>query len=144
MQQDIADFVKGCATCQSTKPRTNQPKPPLYPITTTLNALSFKTSVMDFNTKMPKSEEHNTILTITDQACFKATLFLSCKEQINAEGVVALYTQRVFSHFGIPRKVISNRDTCFTARFTKELCQILQIQQNINNIYHPQTDGQSE
>src|SRR6266576_7154600 len=30
------------------------------------------------------------------------------------------------------------------ARFTKELCQILQIQQNISSAYHPQTDGQSE
>ena len=32
----------------------------------------------------------------------------------------------------------------FTAKFTKELCQILQIQQNISTAYHLQTDGQSE
>ena len=144
MQQDVADFIKGCATCQSTKSRTTQPKPPLYPITTEPDTLPFETIAMDFITKLPKSEGHDMILTITDQACLKATLFLPCKEQIDAEGVAALYAQKVFPHFGIPQKVISNRDTRFMARFTKELCWILQIQQNISTTYHPQTDGQSE
>ena len=33
LRTDVQDYVKGCATCQSTKPRTTQPKPPLHPIT---------------------------------------------------------------------------------------------------------------
>ncbi len=144
MWQDVADFVKGCATCQSTKSRTTQPKPPLYPITTEPDALPFETITMDFITKLPESKGYDTILTITDQACLKAALFLPCKEEINVEGVAALYAQKVFPHFSIPRKVISDRDTCFTARFTRELCWMLQIQQNISSAYHPQMDGQSE
>src|SRR6266566_2358688 len=82
MRRDVADFVKGCATCQSTKPRTTQPKPPLYPITTEPNALPFETITLDFITKLPKSEGNNTILTITDQACSKAAFFIPCKETI--------------------------------------------------------------
>ena len=82
---------------------------------------------MDFITKLPKSEGHDTILTITNQACSKAALFLPCKKQINAEGVAALYAQKVFPHFSIPQKVIFDRDTHFTAKFTRELCRILQI-----------------
>ena len=140
----MADFVKGCATCQSTKPRTTQPKPPLHPITTEPDALPFETIALDFITKLPKSEGNDTILTITDQACSKATFFIPCKETIDVEGVASLYMQKVFPHYGLPRKVISDRDTHFTARFTKELCRILQIQQNISSAYHPQTDGQSE
>jgi hypothetical protein len=30
------------------------------------------------------------------------------------------------------------------AHFTKELCRILDVKQNISSAYHPQTDGQSE
>src|SRR6266705_6632829 len=108
MQQDVADFVKGCATCQLTKPRTTQPKPPLYPITTELSALPFEMIALDFITKLPESEGNDTILTITDQACSKATFFLSCKEAIDAEGVATLYAQKVFPHYSIPRKVISD------------------------------------
>ncbi len=144
MWQDVADFMKGCTTCQSTKSRTTQPKPPLYPITTEPDALPFETIAMNFITKLPESEGNDTILTITDQACSKASLFLPCKEQIDVKEVAALYTQKVFPHFGIPWKVISDRDTHFIARFTKELCRILQIQQNISSTYHLQTDGQLE
>ena len=144
MRQDVSNFVKGCATCQSTKPRTNQPKPPLYPITIEPKALPFETIALDFITKLPESEGNDTILTITDQACSKATFFIPCKEAIDAEGVANLYAQKVFPYYGVPKKVISDRDTRFTAKFTKELCRMLQIQQNISSAYHPQTDGQSE
>ena len=65
---------------------------------------------MDFITKLPSSKEYDTILTITDQVCSKAALFLPCKEQIDTEGVAALYAQRVFPHFGIPQKVITDKD----------------------------------
>jgi hypothetical protein len=99
---------------------------------------------MDFITKLPISKGNDTILTITNQGCSKATLFLPCQEKIDAEGIAKLYADRVFPHFGIPKKVITNRNTRFTAKFTNELCQILQIQQNISSAYHSQTDGQSE
>ncbi len=66
MRQDIVDFIKGCATCQSTKPRTTQPKPPLYPITAEPDTLPFETIAMDFIIKLPKSEGHDMILIITD------------------------------------------------------------------------------
>jgi hypothetical protein len=144
MHKDIKEFIKGCATCQATKPRTTQPKPPLYPISSEVKTLPFETITMDFITKLPTSKGNDTILTITNKGCLKATLFLPCQEQINMEGVSKLYADRVFPHFGIPKKVITDRDTRFTAKFTRELCQILQIKQNISSAYHPQTDGQSE
>ena len=122
MRLDTAEFVKGCATCQSTKPRTTQPKPPLYPITTKEDALPFETVAMDFITKLPTSNEYDTILSITDQGSSKAAVFLPCKEQIDALGVTRIYTKHVFPHYGIPKRVISDRDPRFTAHFAKELC----------------------
>jgi hypothetical protein len=55
-----------------------------------------------------------------------------------------LFLQKVFCHYGLPTKIISDRDPRFTSRFTKELCRLLSIQQNISTAYHPRTDGQSE
>jgi hypothetical protein len=144
MRTDVADFVKGCATCQATKPRTTQPKPPLFPIATHTDTLPFETIALDFIVKLPISHGYDSILSITDQGASKATFFLPCSEQIDAIGVAKLYAQHVFPHYGIPKRVISDRDTRFTARFTRELCRILDIKQNISTAYHPQTDGQSE
>jgi hypothetical protein len=108
--QDIKSYVQGCATCQSTKPRTNHPKPPYHPISLEHSQTPFGTITLDFITKLPTSKENDTILTITDHNCLKATLFFACKETIMAEEVAELYTKHVFPHYGIPQKVISDRD----------------------------------
>jgi transposase InsO family protein len=50
----------------------------------------------------------------------------------------------VFPYFGIPRRIISDRDPRFTAKFIAELCAILKIDQNLSTAYHPQMDGQSK
>jgi hypothetical protein len=142
--QDVKSYVQGCATCQNTKPRTNQPKPPYHPIPTEHPQTPFGTIALDFIMKLPVSEENDTILTITDHDCSKAALFFTCKETITAEQVVELYAKHVFPHYGIPRKVISDRDPRFTECFTKTLCVNLGIKQNLSTAYHPQTDRQSE
>jgi hypothetical protein len=108
------------------------------------NALPFQTIALDFITKLPISEGYDTILTITDHDCSKASLFIPCKETIDLEGIAQLFAQHVVPHYGIPRKIILDRDTRFTSNFTTELCRILGIKQNISTAYHPQTDGQSE
>jgi len=84
------------------------------------------------------------ILTITDHDVSKASIFLPCKETIDAEGVTKLYVTNIFLHYGIPLKIISDRDTRFDSKFTTNLCKILGIRQNISSAYHPQMDGQSE
>jgi hypothetical protein len=57
---------------------------------------------LDFITKLPTSQENDTILTITDYDCSKALLFFACKETITAEEVAELYAKNVFPHYGIP------------------------------------------
>jgi hypothetical protein len=126
------------------KVNTHPTKPNLSPITPVKNAMPFQTITLDFIVKLPESQGHDSILTITDHDCSKALIFIPCNETIDAIDTAALYVQWVFLHYGVPQKVISDRDPRFTAAFTKELCQMLGIKQNISMAYHPQTDGQSE
>jgi hypothetical protein len=140
----VTDYIKGCGTCQMTKVNTNPNKPPLNMITAAPNALPFQTIAMDFIVKLPVSEGYDSILTITDHDCSKAAIFIPCNETIDSIGTAKLYATHVFPHYGIPTKVISDRDTRFTSNFTTELCRILGVKQNISTAYHPQTDGQSE
>jgi Integrase zinc binding domain/Chromo (CHRromatin Organisation MOdifier) domain len=144
MHDFITEYVKGCATCQMNKVNTHPTKPPLYPITPVAEARPFQTVALDFIVKLPESNGYNTILTITDHDCSKAALFISCNETIDSEGVAKLYASHVVPHYGLPRKIISDRDPRFMSNFTTELCRILGVKQNISTAYHPQTDGQSE
>jgi hypothetical protein len=136
--------VKGCGACQATKPLTTQLKPPLYLIVLEPGAAPFETIALDFITKLPPSRGYDTILTITDHDCFKVAIFLPCNEKMDAVKVAKLYSRHIFPHYGIPKKVISNRDTCFMAKLTKELCYILDIKQNMSTAYYSQTDEQSK
>jgi hypothetical protein len=86
----------------------NPTHPPLFPITPTENACPFKTIALDFITKLPPSGGYDTILTITNMDCSKASIFLPCSETINSEGVATLYANHVVPHYGIPSKIISD------------------------------------
>ena len=99
---------------------------------------------MDWITKLPLSQGYDAVLTITDHDCSKAVLFIPCKEAMGTNELVKLYFTKVFPHYGIPKKIIFDRDPRLTSQFAKEICKELGIQQNISTAYHPQTDGQSE
>jgi hypothetical protein len=143
MKDFVTAYIKGCATCQANKINMHPTKPPPFPITPT-STLPFQTVAMDFITKLPSSNDYDTILTITDHDVSKACILIPCKETIDSMGVAALYANHVFPHYGIPLKVISDRDPHLDSTFTTHLCHLLGIKQNISTVYHPQTDGQSE
>ena len=127
MKTFVTEYIRGCATCQMNKVNTHPTDPPLSPITPEENAKPFETIAMDFITKLPPSGEYDTILTITDTDCSKASIFLPSKEAIDSEGVAQLYMTHVLPHYGIPKKIISDRDPRFTSRFGTELCRLLDI-----------------
>ena len=142
--QDVIQYVWGCTECQRHKVNTRPTKAPLAPIFPEPKANPFEVIALDFITKLPKSRKYDSILTITDHDCSKASLFIPCVEEITAEGVAKLFIQRVFRYYGLLRKIISDRDPRFTSKFARELCRLLGIKQNVSMAYHPRTDGQSE
>ena len=99
---------------------------------------------MDLITQLPKSGGKDAILTIVDHGCTRAATFLPCTTTITAEGVAQLYMEHVYRWFGLPNKIISDRDPRFTSLFAKALCKKLHIQQNMSTAFHPQTDGLSK
>ena len=106
--------------------------------------MPFKTIALDFITKLPPSQGYDSILTVTDHNCTKATVFIPCKENMTVEETAGLIIQHIFLRFGLPLKFISDRDPRFASKFTRELCKATGTTQNISTAYHPRTDGQSE
>jgi hypothetical protein len=117
MKQWIADYIKGCAICQQNKIQTHKRKTPLYKITTTEGALPFQQVAMDLITELPSHKGYNAILTIVDHGCSRAAIFLPCSTNITGPGIARLYLDNVYRWFGLPTKVISDRDPRFTSQF---------------------------
>ena len=144
LTQDIQEYVKGCAQCQQNKVNTHPQKAPVNPITPTMGALPFQTVSMDFIVKLPELAGYDSILTITDHDCTKMLITIPCRETIMAKGVAKLFLWQIFPRFGLPSKIISDRDPRFISKFMKELCRLMGITQNVSMAYHPRTNGQSE
>jgi hypothetical protein len=96
MKQWIADYVKGCATCQQNKIQTHKKKTPLYKITTTNKTLPFQQVAMDLITALPMHKGYDAILTIVDHGCSRAAIFLPCSTNITGPGMARLYLDNVY------------------------------------------------
>jgi len=140
----IADYVKGCATCQQNKILTHQRRIPLYGITVPRNTRPFQQIAMDLITGLPPKNGKDVILTIVDHGCSHAAIFLPCSTNITGPGIAQLYLEHIYKWFGLPEKMISDRDPRFTSHFGKALLTKLGVNQNLSTAFHPQTDGLSE
>ena len=144
MRDWIAEYVKGCATCQQNKPITHLRKTPLYRIPVPPEAMPFQVIALDLITQLPPCDGFDAILTIVDHGCSRAAVFIPCATSVTGEGIAELYFKNVYQWFGLPNKIISDRDPRFTSHFAKALCTQLGIDQNVSTAFHPQTDGLTE
>ena len=100
---------------------------------------------MDFITGLPKSgpQQHDSILVIVDSLT-KMAHYIPTHESVTSEGTARLYFDNIFGLHGHPDSMISNRGTQFTFCFSRSLCKLVGITQNLCTSCHPQTDGQTE
>ena len=123
---------------------THKTKTPLYPITVPQSPQPFGQIAMDLITRLPLSQGYDAILTIVDHGCTCAAIFLPCRTTITGPGVAQLYLRHLYPWFGIPDKIISDRDPRFMSHFGQSLVQELGIARNLSTAFHPQTDGLTE
>jgi hypothetical protein len=74
---------------------------------------------MDLITGLPPVKGKDAILTIVNQGCSHAAMFLPCSTTITGPGIMQLYHNHIFRWFGLSTKIISNRDPRFTSNFGK-------------------------
>jgi hypothetical protein len=67
-----------------------------------------------------------------------------CTDNITAEGAAELVFDRWVRTFGLPARIVSDRDPRFTGRFWRELWRLLDTKLDMSTGGHPQTDGKAE
>ncbi|ESK81113.1 reverse transcriptase-rnase h-integrase, partial [Moniliophthora roreri MCA 2997] len=144
MAKFIKMFVNGCAKCQESKSITNPNKPPLLPIEGEKDVLPFSKITMDLITDLPESGGYDTILVVVDHSSTKGVIFTPCNKTINAEQTATLLLNNVYKRFGLPNKIISDRDPQFATKVFQELGKQLGVKHMMSTAFHPQTDGESE
>jgi hypothetical protein len=62
----------------------------------------------------------------------------------SAQDIAHIVFTRIISRFGVPEKLISDRDPRFTGKFWRRLFELIGTKLAMSSAYHPQSDGMTE
>ena len=141
MSQDIKKFVYSCIICKQIKHPRHAPYGVLQPIP--IPDKPFEVVTMDLITDLPESQNHNAIFVIVCKLT-KYAFFIPCTTKMSEKQTAKLFFDNLVCHVGLPKQIISDRDTRWRNDFWKEVCEYMGSKRALTTAYHPQADGQTE
>jgi len=69
---------------------------------------------------------------------------LKTTTNVSSEEIAIIYSNEIWKLYGVPRKILSDREPQFVSRFMKELMKALGSKRMLSTAYHSQTNGQME
>ena len=141
MYQDVQDYVLSCDICQKVKVDRRQPRVPMtnMPITDTFDSWH-----IDFLGPLPRTKENSYahILLVVDRYSRWCEAF-PMKDQ-DAKSVAKVLFNEIFSRYGAPRVLVSDRGTQFMSRIVSALCEMFDVTRHHCSSYHPKTNSACE
>ena len=140
MTVDIHHLVENCVACAKNRMKEQKNVYPmrLFPATRPLEYVA-----MDILGPLPRTKHGmRFILVITDR-------FTKLTKTVALRTITSLAVARAFCrawvfNYGIPKILLTDNGTQFTASFFRNVCRILGIHKVFTAEYHPQTNGQAE
>ena len=145
MNSDVDAFCKSCITCQTSKLNNHAN----YGLLETLDIPNYpwETIGIDFVGPLPESKTLNgtfdMILVVIDHLTSMVHL-IPTKQTYRAKDVAEVMFDRVYKHHGMPRHIVSDRDSLFTSVFWNRLNELTGTELHMSSSFHPQTDGMTE
>jgi hypothetical protein len=142
MAGDVREYVRTCDQCQRNKPPGGRTRGLLQPLPIPTNP--WEEVSLDFITGLPRTKAgHDAILVVVDRLT-KWGYFIPTSITIDAKETARLFHDLVFARHGMPRRLVSDRDTRFTSHFWQAFFSAMGTSLAMSTSYHPQTDGQTE
>jgi len=142
MKVDIAKYVASCGICQKVKAKHQRPAGLLKP----LEILEWKWEniTMDFVVGLPRSPRGKDAIWVVVDRLTKVAHFIPMNNKNSAIDLVPLYIKEIVRLHGVPKSIVSDRDSKFVSNFWQSLHSALGTKLDMSTAFHPQTDGQSE
>jgi len=135
----VNNYINTCITCQRIKPPTKTPLGNLYPLP--IPDRCWEEVSHDLITSLPRTPRgYDAIVTLVDRLS-KRDIFAPRQGNITAEGYENIIFQQVFRHFGLPKRLISDRNLRFTTQFWQSHFDHLGTSLKISSSRCPETNG---
>lgn len=143
MNQTTERFCETCDICQKTKIDHTKKMGALRP--SHIPSRPFETVSLDLITGLPplSQEKYTVVLVIVDKLT-KFGLFIPTHDTLTQEGFAKLFVERVVHMYGMPHRIIADRDQRWATDFWKTMVALHGSKMALSSSHHPQTDGQTE
>lgn len=140
MLGDVQKVISKCVTCHMAK---SSFKPGAYTPLPTPNGPWMDVS-MDFIVALPRTQRGKDAIMVVVDRFSKMAHFVACHKTDNASNVADLYFREIVRLHGVPKTIVSDRDSKFLSYFWNTLWRKLGTKLLFSTSHHPQTDGQTE
>jgi Integrase zinc binding domain/Chromo (CHRromatin Organisation MOdifier) domain len=142
---DVQKFVKSCHSCQTRNPAPTKQYGKNHPLLIPSGPWEYVS--MDFLVNLPSSayndRKYNNLM-VAEDLLTKTIHLIATTTNVEAETVAKLYFDNIYRLHGLPRGIVSDRDTKFTGAFWRALQKMVGTDLLMSTTSHPQTDGQTE
>lgn len=105
----------------------------------------FETVSLDLITGLPPSgEERFTAILVMVDKLTKFAIIIPTHDTLDQEGFATLFFERIVCVYGLPHRIISDRDKRWATAFWKSVVSKYGSVLALSSSHHPQTDGQTE
>ena len=141
MSKDVEHIVRRCTVCQLAKSHVlphglYSPLPiPMAP---------WEDISLDFVLGLPRTQRQKDAIMVVVDRFSKMAHFVPCHTTHDATQIANLYFKEIVRLHGIPKTMVSDRDTKFLSHFWLTLWRKMGTHLKFSTTCHPQTDGQTE
>jgi hypothetical protein len=138
MQSEVKKFVDRCIICHHSKGRKRNagfyqplhiPEKPWHEIS------------MDFILGLPRTQRGFDSIFVVVDIFSKVAHFIPCQKTSDMTQIANLFFKEVIQLHGLPRIIVSDRDTKFIEHFWRNLWKKMGTNMLFSSAYHPQMDG---
>ena len=142
MQFWIRKMIRECHSCQTAKHSLKPPRLALQPLD--VPHTPWESVSMDFMVELPMTPNGFDALLVVVDRLTKFCILIPTTVTATARDIAFAFLNNVVCRFGLPRSIVSDRDTKFTSTFWTELMSFLDTELIMSSAYHPETNGQTE
>ena len=135
LHQDVTSYVQTCEECQRNKASNQRSAGLLQPLE--VPSQRWERVSMDFITHLPRTRSgYDSLLVIVDYIT-KMMILRPTHSTATAVDTARLFMDAVVRLHGVPRAIVSDRDTRFTSNFWKEICRLMGTSVAMSSGFHP-------